>query len=65
MTGTELMALEHIDRNGNLVWASISWHEAGRLFDTLKRRGMIERNMWSGRWVPTDEGRRELSGRSI
>lgn len=60
MIGSELTALEYIGRNGNLVGAVASGYEAVELFDSLKDQGLIERNVWSSRWMLTDKGRYEL-----
>lgn len=62
MTSRELQALEHIDRNGNLLWMDCNpYIDAGRLFGSLINNGLIEKNKWSGKWMVTPDGRRELS----
>lgn len=58
MTSDELRALEHIDRSGNLLGIPGS---ADGLFEKLERKGLIERNKWSGIWMPTESGKHELS----
>lgn len=50
MTSRELEALEHIERNGSLLWMPCSGWEAQQLFKKLEREGRIERNPWSGDW---------------
>jgi hypothetical protein len=60
MTGKELQALEHIDRNGNLMWMGVTGMQAERLFNTLIQDELIERNSWTGRWQVTKEGKNNL-----
>jgi len=53
VTALEQDALEHIARNGNLLfWRGESW-QAKVMFEKLEREGRIERNKWSGRWMLT------------
>ncbi len=57
MTSRELSALEHIERNGNLLFWDGSAMEAQRMYDKLLREKRIERNQWSGRWAVTAAGK--------
>jgi hypothetical protein len=50
LTATELDALEHIKRNGNLLWWEGSGREAEKMFCKLKDAGYIVHNIWSDKW---------------
>jgi hypothetical protein len=53
VTAREHDALEHIARNGNLLFWRGAGYEAQQIFEKLERDGRIVRNRWSGRWVLT------------
>jgi len=42
----EALALDHIRRNGSLMWLDVSDSTRARLYDDLQRRGLIEQNPW-------------------
>ena len=51
-------ALDHINRNGSLLWMrSVSNLEARALFEEMIGDGLIARNEWSGNWTLTAKGR--------
>lgn len=52
----EQEALDHIGRNGSLLWMECSAHEAQQLFNSLQSKGLIERNVWSGEWTVKKHG---------
>lgn len=51
-------ALDHIERNGNLVWMDVSGYRASALFKQLERAGKIKFNPWSQRWHVVKEKQR-------
>jgi hypothetical protein len=42
-------ALDHIRRNGDLLFAPCTDRDAKLLFDQMHRENLIQRNPWSGR----------------
>ncbi len=56
-----IKALQHIQRNGSLLWVGCSSHEAEQLFNRMEREGHIERNVWSETLALTEAGKQAIS----
>lgn len=53
-----LSALEEVERSG-MLWSCRSY-EAPQIWDSLKRRGWVERDPWTGKMRPSRAGRAAL-----
>lgn len=58
-----LSALEDIDRNDGVMWQPRDGYEAEQLWADLKANGLVERNLWTGRYRVSSAGRAALEGK--
>ena len=62
MNSKQLQALEHIERNGNLLYLQESGDHAAKMFRELQSGGMIRQNDITGEWKTTVVGQAFLKG---
>lgn len=55
--GKVLEALDHVKRNGSLVWFDGPLVEVQTLWREMQSHGYVQRNQWSGDWQLTEAGR--------